>query len=57
MTDMSPEAREALELAISEAQMADRHDIDTTPLTRLDGMPEEEAVEAIDEVFRSIHFD
>jgi len=57
MTDMSPQARLILYLAIADAHAADLHGIDVAPLTRLDEMTDEEAVAAIDEIYRQIMFD
>jgi hypothetical protein len=57
MTEMNPQTRRALREAIADASLADRVDVDTGLLTGLDEMPEEQAVEAIDEVYRQIHFD
>ncbi|MEV6987522.1 hypothetical protein ACGFIV_32515 [Sphaerisporangium sp. NPDC049003] len=57
MTEMSSETRKILREAIAQAHLSDRHDVDTGPLARLEEMPEDEAVKAVDEVFRQIHFD
>ncbi|HEX4811560.1 MAG TPA: hypothetical protein VFV66_02265 [Nonomuraea sp.] len=53
---MTPETRAIIQQIITDARLADVQ-VDTTPLLRLDEMPEEDAAAAIDAVYRTILFD
>ncbi|MEV7011745.1 hypothetical protein [Streptosporangium sp. NPDC051022] len=57
MAEMSPGSRAILHQAITDAHLADRTGIDTSQLLHLDGMSEEDAAPAIDDVYGQIHFD